>query len=226
VTIRATAIGSDAAAAIPFSAAIRLVPPGVILPPADTPTAAFTISPMTALANTPVQFNAGTSCGAPLVSGACQSTSQIAVYSWDFGDGSSGGGRTTSHTYTTGNGYNVTLTVTNDRGVSASTTQPVTVGAASMPVAAFAFSPARPETGDAVFFTAAASVAGQGHMIASYQWSYGDGETAVGRTPTHRYAGAATYVVTLTVTDNAGQSASIGQNVTIFGSQGPTAAAR
>ena len=50
-----------------------------------------------------------------------------------FGDGSSGTGKTVSHTYTQstspGNTYNVTLTVTNDRGLGNSTTQAVSVDA-------------------------------------------------------------------------------------------------
>jgi PKD repeat protein len=57
----------------------------------------------------------------------------------------------------------------------------------------------------------------------SHQWSYGDGDTAIGQTPTHRYPGPATYTVTLTVTDEAGQSASTSQNVTIGSAVAPRA---
>jgi PKD repeat protein len=41
--------------------------------------------------------------------------------------------------------------------------------------------------------------------IASYAWNFGDGTTATGVAPTHKYTTAATYTVTLTVTDTAGQ---------------------
>ena len=40
------------------------------------------------------------------------------TYSWDFGDGTTGSGATTSHTYTDPGNYNVTLTLTNAEGSS------------------------------------------------------------------------------------------------------------
>ena len=40
----------------------------------------------------------------------------IVVYSWDFGDGSTGNGPIVEHTYTTANSYTVTLTVTDSQG--------------------------------------------------------------------------------------------------------------
>jgi PKD repeat protein len=40
--------------------------------------------------------------------------------------------------------------------------------------------------------------------ITSWEWQFGDGATATGRTATHTYADAGTYGVTLTVTDNKG----------------------
>ena len=45
VSIVATATSTDFASANPQQVQIRLVPPGVILPPAGAPTAAFTMSP-------------------------------------------------------------------------------------------------------------------------------------------------------------------------------------
>jgi PKD repeat protein len=210
VTIRATTVGADTPSSAPFSAAIRLVPPGVIRPPADTPTAAFTVSPTTPVANSVIQFNGSSSCGGPLVSGACQSTSQITSYLWTFGDGTSGSGRTISHTYAVANSYTATLTVANDRGVAASTTQTIVVGSASLPTPVFTFSPAAPGNGEAVFFSATASTPGAGHQIESYQWSFGDGATGSGQTASHAYtlvggATTATYRATLTVTDEVGQ---------------------
>jgi YD repeat-containing protein len=40
--------------------------------------------------------------------------------------------------------------------------------------------------------------------ITSYSWSFGDGGTASGSSPTHAYASSGAYTVTLTVTDNLG----------------------
>ena len=42
----------------------------------------------------------------------------VAGWAWDFGDGSTGKGSTTSHTYAQAGSYPVTLTVTDDRGTT------------------------------------------------------------------------------------------------------------
>ena len=41
----------------------------------------------------------------------------------------------------------------------------------------------------------------------TYEWDFGDGETANGKNPVHSYESAGNYTVTLTVTDNAGSTA-------------------
>lgn len=59
----------------------------------------------------------------------------ITAWSWTFGDGTTGQGRLASHTYPAAGTYTVRLTVTDDRGATASTSLPVTVTA---PVAVLA----------------------------------------------------------------------------------------
>jgi len=44
--------------------------------------------------------------------------------------------------------------------------------------------------------------------IVDWQWNFGDGETGVGQVVNHTYSGSGTYSVTLTVTDNHGNTAS------------------
>ncbi len=51
--------------------------------------------------------------------------------------------------------------------------------------------------------------------IASYQWTFSDGGTANGATPTHAFPAAGTYDATLTVTDGDGATASTTRSVTV-----------
>src|SRR4029077_11177308 len=123
----------------------------VILPPAGQPTAQFTITPTPVNFNIPSTFDASSSTPG---SGA----SAITSYAWTFGDCASGTGRVASHTSTQstspGNAYSVTLTITNDRGLTATTTQSVSVDASPAPSGDWVFSPATPNVGDTVFFNA------------------------------------------------------------------------
>ena len=126
VSILATTTGTNFDTAQSQSVEIRLCPPGVILPPADTPTPKFSFSPTAPTANQPTLFDASASCAG---SSACTSTAGITNFAWNFGDGSSGSGVTPSHTFKLNGTFNVTLTVTNTGGVQASTSQAVPVGA-------------------------------------------------------------------------------------------------
>jgi PKD repeat protein len=51
--------------------------------------------------------------------------------------------------------------------------------------------------------------------IVSFAWNFGDGETATGTTPSHAFARAGTYTVTLTVTDHGGLTATDTARVTV-----------
>jgi PKD repeat protein len=194
------------------SAAIRLVPPGVVIPP-DGLKPAFTFTPTAPLDHQNVLFDASTSAPA----------AGIAEYRWSFGDGRTGTGRTAVHAFDTPATYAVTLTISDAFGRTAFVTQSITVGAGAAPTAAFVFSPTSPLPGQQVNFNASSSRATPGQSIASYSWDFGDGGGGQGVQPSHSFAAAGTYNVTLVITDTAGRVGSVSQAVNV-GTQGnPTA---
>jgi PKD repeat protein len=134
----------------------------------------------------------------------------IVSYSWNFGDGESGSGVTTSHRYSATGSFSVVLTVTDDAGATAQATASVTV-ASGLPTVTLTFLPASPHVGQSVFFNASGSTAATGATIVSYAFNWGDGgvvETSNVGTQTHTYGGAGDVVVTVVVTDSVGRSAS------------------
>ncbi len=178
VTIVATPTGSNFATVNPQIASIRLVPPGVILPPANTPTARFTFSSPVNVGS-PVMFDGSSSCPRGVdAGGVClppsSSGATITNYAWSFGDGGSATGQTASHKFTSIGTFNVTLTVTNDRGVQGSSAQVVSTTLADAPSGDFTTSPSSPVAGDTVLFNADAIQAAPGHSIVQYSWDFGD----------------------------------------------------
>lgn len=209
VSIRAITIGSDAQADSGVIADIRLVPAGIILPPAGTPTAAFTMSPAQALMNVPVTFDASTSSPG-------DAATSISSYAWNFGDGTAAGaGKSVTHTFTTQQTFNVTLTVTNDRGLSASKTTPTAVGGLALPTPKFVYSPTAPAAGQTVLFNADQTTAAPGHTVTTFNWNFGDGVTASGFLVSHAFTNAGSYNVVLSVLDDTGQKGTISQTVTV-----------
>jgi Ca2+-binding RTX toxin-like protein len=90
------------------------------------PAALFSANPTSGTAPMTVAFDA---------SASSHPTETIASYAWTFGDGQTGSGVTTSHTYAAAGAFTVTLTVTAAGGASASTSQTITVTApAPLPV--------------------------------------------------------------------------------------------
>ena len=178
----------------------------VTVAPGANPTAVFTPSPSAPNVNQAVNFNASASTATP--------GHRITDYSWDFGDGTSGGGVTTSHAYGTAGSYTVTLTVTDDAGRRGTATQTIAVGVGG-PTATFTTSPSNPIVSQPINFNASQSRPVPGRSIVSYAWDFGDGTTGSGVQTTHAYAAVGTYVVTLTVTDSAGQTAFSTQSITV-----------
>ena len=136
----------------------------------------------------------------------------ITSYSWSFGDGTSGTGVKASRTYAAAGTYTVRLTVTDDKGATATASKNVTVEAPTVnaaPVASF--------TSTVSGLTASVDASGSSDdgSISSYAWDFGDGTKGTGVKAQRTYAAAGTYTVTLTVTDDQGLTGTTKASVTV-----------
>ena len=136
----------------------------------------------------------------------------IASWNWDFGDGGSSTAQNPSHTYAADGTYTVSLTVTDDVGDTDSASQNVSVSSGptnSAPTASFMHSC----SGLTCDFTDTSS--DSDGTIASWNWDFGDGGSSTAQNPSHTYAADGTYTVSVTVTDDVGDTDTASQNVTV-----------
>jgi len=132
------------------------------------------------------------------------STGTNLTYAWDFGDGHTSSNPDPSNSYAVEGTYNVSLTVTDDGGVSdtANTSLTVSDGINNAPNAVITMIDCSNAT-RICSFDASGSTDSDG-TISSYDWDFGDGNSGSGVTTGHTYDSYGDYPVVLTVTDNGG----------------------
>jgi PKD repeat protein len=162
--------------------------------PANQPPAAVICGPATTAVSQTVRFDGGSS----------SDDGDIVDYAWDFGDGMAGGGITVTHVYTGAGVYTLTLSATDDGGLTGAATHTLQVG---LPPTAIITGPTAALAGQPLQFDASGSGDGDGQIVA-YAWDFGHGVIGEGISVTHAYAAAGVYTLTLTVTDDDGLSAS------------------
>ena len=217
VAIRITASGGELRADVSRQIEISLLAPDSRAAVAGPPVPAFVVSPALIVTRTTATFDAsGTTDDGVRCGSACG-------FAWSFGDSSSGSGETVTHAYSAAGSYVVTLTVTDGGGASATTSRTVTVQALARPTADFSFSPVSPSASQDIFFTAEKATAAAGRRLVSYDWDFGSGRLGTGMTIVKRYDTPASYVVTLTVTDDAGERGVTDRTVTVVPAPAPTA---
>jgi PKD repeat protein len=209
VTVRVTPqLGGDNRGLLARQLDIRLVPLGIIVLPLQ---ATFTFTPSSAIVGQTVTFDASTSTrgGSPCL--------DECGYTWTFGDGTSTMGRVVNKVYNQPGTYQIFMRVSDgDRFVADSSPQTIVVSPSVPPTASFVFLPASPEAGDNVVFNASGSTAATGRVIVSYAWEFHhDATTATGITAQKVYPAAGNFVVSMTVTDDAGNKSTASQQVTV-----------
>ena len=182
----------------------------------DQDTATVTVSDPSA-ANTPpiaIVSSSATVGTAPLQvkfdgTASRDSDGTIVSHKWDMGDGGTASGAKINYTYSAPGTFTATLTVTDDGGLTDSTSTPVLVsdpppGSLNrLPVAAISASSNRGLVPFTLHLSAQGSYDPDG-KIKKYSWNFGDGTGASGPAVQHTYSLPGIYLITLQVIDNMG----------------------
>ena len=160
---------------------------------AAAPTYIAAIAPLT------VDFNG---------SGSTDSDGSIVDWQWDFGDGNSDSGQSVNHTFYSPGTYAVSLTVTDNDGLSDND---------SLSVVVLNQAPIAVASSDSTSGTAPVTIDFDGTgssdpdtfgSIVSYAWDFGDGASSSVQNPSHTYTAGGNFSASLTVTDDLGASGS------------------
>lgn len=176
------------------------------------PIASFTSTPSSAPTGTAITFD-GIASYDP--------DGTVVSYSWGFGDGATGTGSVVTHSYTLAKTYAVTLTVTDNGGVTGSTTSQVTI-TDRPPVVSSTPSPTTANTGQSITLTI--NVSDPDGTISTTRIDWGDTITQLYSgaitSATHSYisTGSSTskiFTIIITATDNNASYTSTSSQVTI-----------
>lgn len=130
------------------------------------------------------------------------STGSPTSWAWDFGDGGTSTSQNPSHTFAAGD-YTVTLTATNATGSDTATASVHAAASQATPVASFTVSAISGDAPLAVSFTDTSTNSPTG-----WYWDFGDGTSSTAQNPSHTFADAGSYAVTLTASNTAGSDVS------------------
>ncbi|MGR3219965.1 MAG: PKD domain-containing protein [Candidatus Anammoxibacter sp.] len=147
-------------------------------------------------------------------SGSTDADGDVLTYSWDFGDGNTGSGAKTSHTYSQSGKYTTRLIINDGSGAPCNTSvDTIDVNLNKSPVAN-AGEDKITCVGNEVVFDGSSSHGEPGENI-TYSWDFGDGSTAQGVSVSHSYSVGGNYKVVLTVDDGLGTRCSVAADSTL-----------
>jgi len=143
----------------------------------------------------------------------------IDEWHWDFGDGTTSSKQNPTHQYPNGGTFDVTLTVTDSRGVTGSIRKTIEVaGPPNQPpvIEDIDAAPQNPAVNGDVNFSVDVTDPDQPQGTAfTYLWDFGDGNTSTAAAPQHSFDTEGTYTVEVTVTDAQGDTDTATIDVTV-----------
>jgi len=147
----------------------------------------------------------------------------IVSWEWNFGDGATASGQVVTHRFTKAGSYKVVLKVTNDCGAYATGSKTITVSEVGTPppgcpkpTANISYiETTKPYEEQEIELSASGSSGGDTRSIISYEWDFGDGESATGVEVKHAWKKAGKYTVTLKVTNDCGATDTDTTTVTV-----------
>jgi PKD repeat protein len=157
------------------------------------PSSSFTLSPTTPTILDTISFSETCS----------DSDGSLVSWYWDFDDGTTSTERNPSHQYSRKGTYHVSLKATDNDNDWKITTIPVTV-LNIQPTAVFTASSSTPIIGDTVDFSDNSTDPEE--AITERFWDFGDGSFSTTKNPSHMFETTGDYQVTLTVTDDEGET--------------------
>ena len=173
------------------------------------PLPSFTASTLQAQVGQAVAFDA---------SGSSDPDGDVPLTSaWTFGDGTNATGSQVATSWTSPGTFDVTLTVTDARGLAATASRQVAVAprpVTNLPPVAIIGGPPNGEVGVALAFDGSASTDPEGGSLA-FEWSIGSGTPSAGAVASFTFDAPGAYTVTLTVRDTEGASAVATRAVTV-----------
>ncbi len=149
----------------------------------------------------------------------------IVAWQWDFGDGNTSDEQNPTHQYPTGGTFDVTLTVTDERGVTGEVTKTLEIeGPPNEPptITELTADPQNPAVDQDVDFEVAVDDPDQPEGTPfEYAWDFGDETTSTVASPTHSFDEAGEYTVEVTVTDAQGATDTATIEISV-GNEAPT----
>ncbi len=145
--------------------------------------------------------------------GSTDAAGSVVSRTWSFGDGSASAEQDPTHTYASSGTFSVTLTVTDDGGLTDTTSRTVSVSApasGSPPTAAFVVTC----SSQTCTFTDQST---DDVAVTAWTWSFGDGAFSTERNPQHTYAATTMteFTAQLVVTDGDGAISTTSRSFTV-----------